>query len=109
MHKLACLPNTAGLDLEKELMTPTEPDGVDPRGRWLLNEKEKAALEKAEMLTGTPDNKGRPILVASLLSHKLYYMYERGWINGTALLSDSRSVCQHKCSLHGHCCCDTML
>jgi predicted membrane chloride channel (bestrophin family) len=80
------LPGTVEVyDLEKELMTPTEPDGVDPRGRWLLNEKEKAALEKAEMLTGTPDNKGRPVLVASLLSHKLYYMYERGWINAAVL------------------------
>jgi len=80
------LPNTVEVyDIEKELMSPTEPDGIDPRGRWLLDEKEKAALEKAEMLTGTADNKGRPILVASLLSHKLYYMYERGWINAAVL------------------------
>lgn len=69
-------------DIEQGLMMPNAE--IDPAGKWLLNENEKSALERAEKLgDGEPDTKGRPILVASMLSHKLYYMYEKGWINGT--------------------------
>jgi putative membrane protein len=71
-------------DIEQGLMMPNAE--IDPDGKWLLNENEKSALERAEKLgDGEPDSKGRPILIASMLSHKLYYMYEKGWINAAVL------------------------
>jgi len=63
-------------DIEKELVNP-----------GFLSETEKSAIEKAEPLNkdGLPDNKGRPILIAALLSHKVYYLYHRGWMNAAVL------------------------
>ena len=62
-------------DIDTELVRPG----------W-LKEKEKTAIEKAEAVgRDTPDNKGRPALIAALLSHKIYYMYHRGWMNAAVL------------------------
>merc|ERR1719181_585471 len=63
-------------DIDEELVKP-----------GFLREKEKSAIEKAEPLNtdGLADNKGRPILIAALLSHKVYYLYHRGWMNAAVL------------------------
>jgi putative membrane protein len=50
-----------------------------------LKPQEKAAIEKAEGISAKPDNKGRPALIAALLSHKIYYMYHMGWMNAAVL------------------------
>ena len=56
--------------------------GNEPQ--W-LRPKESAAIQKAEAVHTPSDNKGRPSLVAALLSHKVYYMYHRGWMNAAVL------------------------
>ena len=62
-------------DIDLELVKPG----------W-LKEKEKSAIEKAENVgRDVRDNKGRPALIAALLSHKVYYMYHRGWMNAAVL------------------------
>jgi hypothetical protein len=56
-------------------------------GRQIWHEKACAYLFRREPLNkdGLPDNKGRPILIAALLSHKVYYLYHRGWMNAAVL------------------------
>lgn len=61
-------------DLEKQLCSPG----------W-LRDVEKNAILKAESIHKSKDNKGRPSLIAALLSHKIYYMYHRGWMNAAVL------------------------
>ena len=61
----------------------------------LLREKEKASILKAECFgrdsdiprgePGGPDNKGRPALIACLLSAKVYWLYHRGWMSSAVL------------------------
>lgn len=58
-----------------------------------LNETEKSALERAEPSNGEiegpnvgkSDNKGRPLMIAGFLSHRVYYLYHRGWMNAAVL------------------------
>lgn len=56
--------------------------GTEPA--W-LRPSESAAIQKAESIHNPSDNKGRPALIAALLSHKVYYMYHRGWMNAAVL------------------------
>jgi predicted membrane chloride channel (bestrophin family) len=56
--------------------------GKEPQ--W-LRPSESAAIQKAEAVHTPRDNKGRPSLIAALLSHKVYYMYHRGWMNAAVL------------------------
>jgi len=64
------------------------------RDGWLKPD-EKNAIEKAECErrdaskaygeTGGPDNKGRPALVACLLSQKVFWLYHKGWMSSAVL------------------------
>jgi len=61
---------------------------------WLRTD-EKNAIEKAEGERrdsskaygepGGPDNKGRPALIACLLSQKVYWLYHKGWMSSAVL------------------------
>eukprot|EP01052_Picozoa_sp_SAG31_P022921 SAG31_NODE_1850_length_7082_cov_7.264786_4_plen_406_part_00 len=67
--------NPPPYDIDAELVAPG----------WLTPE-EKALIEKAERCgRDIPDNKGRPALISVLLSHKIYYLYHRGWMNAAVL------------------------
>ena len=63
-------------DIKEKLVTPG----------W-LRQQEEAALEKAEAAGDRPepDNKGRPALIATMLSAKIYWMYHRGWMSSAVL------------------------
>jgi len=71
-------------DIQKELVNTG----------W-LREEEKNAIKKAECERrkadlpygeeGGPDNKGRPALIACLLSHKVYWLYHNGWMSSAVL------------------------
>jgi hypothetical protein len=41
---------------------------------------------------GKSDNKGRPLMIAGFLSHRVYYLYHRGWMNAAV----STQLCSYQ-------------